>query len=89
MGENMKNNTKNKITDLNDHLFLQLERLNDEALKGDELKEEIARAKVVSAVSSQIIQGARATIEAMRVVHEGLVKHPPRMLGVSGYDEKA
>lgn len=83
----MQNNTKNKITDLNDHLFLQLERLNDEELSGDKLKEEIARAKVISSVSSQIIQGARVIIEAMRVVQEGLVKRPPRMLGVEGYEE--
>ena len=33
---------KNKITDLNNHLFAELERLSDEELKGDELKAEIA-----------------------------------------------
>jgi len=83
----MKNNTKNRMTDLNNHLFLQLERLNNEELIGDKLKEEIARAKVISAVSSQIIQGARVTIDAMRIVYDGRVKNPPRMLGVEGCEE--
>ena len=35
----MKNNTKNKMGDLVDHLFLQMERLNDTDLKGDALRD--------------------------------------------------
>lgn len=58
---------KNKIQDLNDHLFAQLERLNDEDLTQDQLEKEIVRSKAVSGIASQIINNARLALDATRL----------------------
>jgi hypothetical protein len=55
---------KNKLVDLNNHLFAQLERLSDEELNGDELEKEIARAKAITVVSNQIIQNGALALKA-------------------------
>lgn len=59
---------QNKISDLNNHLFAQLERLNDEDLTGDDLKQEIARAKAIAGVATQIVNGNKVMVEAMKVI---------------------
>ena len=58
--------TKNKLTDLNDHLFAELERLGDEELTGEELKEELGRAKGIAAISGQVIKNANTMLSAAR-----------------------
>lgn len=58
---------KNKLSDLNNHLFEQLERLNDENLKGEELSEEINRAKAVGRIANTIINAGALALEAKKV----------------------
>lgn len=55
---------KNKLVDLNNHLFAQLERLSDEELNGEDLEQEIARAKAITVVSNQIIQNGALALKA-------------------------
>ena len=49
---------KNKLSDLNDHLFAQLERLSEEDLTGEKLEQEIKRGEAVAAVADQIVRSA-------------------------------
>jgi hypothetical protein len=61
---------KNKLTDLNNHLFAQVERLSDEGLKGKELAEEIERGKAISGVAKDIIANAALVLDAQKVALE-------------------
>ena len=61
---------KNTLTDLNNHLFMQLERLGDEDLKGEELMDEIERAKAITVISAQIISNGSLALKAKTFVHE-------------------
>lgn len=58
------NNMKNKLTDLNNHLFAQMERLSDEDLSEEQLRNEIDRARAITAISSQIIQNGALALKA-------------------------
>lgn len=64
---------KNKLADLNDHLFAQIERLGDSELKGEELKQEVERSKAMAQIATQIVNGAKTTLDAMKLVASGNV----------------
>jgi hypothetical protein len=74
---------RNKLTDLNNHLFAQLERLNDEDLTDEKIKAEVGRAKAISGIASQVIKSAKVTIDAMKLVASGdyTVNELPEMIG--------
>lgn len=62
---------KNKLSDLNDHLFMALERLNDEDLTQEKIETEAKRAEAIIGVSNQIISNAKITIDALKLVSAG------------------
>lgn len=77
---------KNKLTDLNDHLFAQLERLNDEDLDGEALAQEIQRSSAVTAVAREITEGASLQLKAAELKAKHLGLHHgdiPKQLGVA------
>lgn len=58
---------KNRLTNLNDVLFEQLDRLNDDELTGEELVAEIKRTKAVTGVSTQIIENSKVALEGAKL----------------------
>lgn len=62
---------KNKLSDLNDHLFMALERLNEEDITTDQIEAESKRAEAIIGVANQIICNAKITLDAMRLVSNG------------------
>lgn len=74
---------RNKMTDLNNHLFEALERINDEDLKGEELTAEIYRAKAVSDLATTIINNADIMLKAQKQASELGISPPPNILELS------
>lgn len=60
--------TKNKLTDLNDHLFMQLERLGEEGLSPEQIELEAKRADAIVAVADQIVANAKLQLQAVNIL---------------------
>ncbi len=61
---------KNKLGDLNDHLFAQLERISSEDLSSEQIADEVKRADAIVALSDQIIGTADLQLKAAKLFAE-------------------
>lgn len=61
---------KNRMQDLNDHLFAQLERLGDEDMTPDQIEAEAKRAEAMVRVSDQIIATADLRLRGAKLYAE-------------------
>lgn len=78
---------KNTLGDLNNHLFEQLEKLNDDNLAGEQLEAEIKRTEAMAKISEQIIRNGELQFKAMQHMDEygyERKKLVPEMLEVRG-----
>lgn len=76
--------TRNTLSDLNDHLFAELERLGDEGMTPEAMRAEIERAKALSSIAKQVVANANVVLRAAEFADEQIGDAPvPAMLGVS------
>lgn len=61
---------KNTLTDLNNYLFEQLERLQDDSLDETGLEREIQRSKAVQKVAKTIIENGTLALQAKKHLDE-------------------
>lgn len=62
---------RNSLVDLNNYLFEQLERLNDEE---SDLDEEIIRARAIADIAKNIVENANTILKAKKFQYESLGK---------------
>lgn len=58
---------RNKLSDLRDHMFAALERIDDDQLTPEQLKNEIDKAKSIAMVGSVIINSAKVEVDYIKV----------------------
>ena len=58
---------KNKLSDLNDHLFAQIARLSGEDMTADQIEQEAKRAVSIVSVAGQIVSNAALQLKAARL----------------------
>lgn len=61
---------KNKLADLNNHLFAQLERLSEEDLTAERIELEVRRTEAIVDVAEQIVTNAALQLKAATLVAE-------------------
>lgn len=59
--------TKNKLSDLNDHLFAQLERLSSEDMSIEDIEKEVKRAGAMVQVADKITGNADLQLKAAKL----------------------
>jgi hypothetical protein len=55
---------ENTLLDLNNYLFAEIERLDDEELDDEALQKEISRARAITGIASQVVANAGVVLKA-------------------------
>jgi len=58
----------NSLSDLNKHLFLQLERLSEDCMTAEQIEQEAQRADAIVNIADQVIRNADLQLKAVTVL---------------------
>lgn len=72
--------TKNRLDNLNDHLFAQIERLCEENLTPEAIEREARRSVALVALADQTIRNAALQLQAAKIIHDHDGRDPTGML---------
>jgi hypothetical protein len=61
---------ENTLTDLNNHLFAQMERLSEESLSVEQLAFEAERSKSLTIIARTIVDNARLVLDAQTRIND-------------------
>lgn len=78
---------KNKLSDLNNHLFAQLERLSDESLTAEQVEQEVKRTDAIVHVSEQIVRNADLQLKAVTILANHGERYRPHLTMIEGAKE--
>jgi Ser/Thr protein kinase RdoA (MazF antagonist) len=59
---------KNRLSDLNDHLFAQLERISEENLTPEQIEAEVKRADAIVDLADQVISNVKVQLDGAKLV---------------------
>jgi hypothetical protein len=89
---------KNNLSDLNNFLFQQLERLSDQELGQEAMEREVRRTDAIVNISKQVIDNAKIALDAAELVAKHgvgrwedmlpAVENKPKSPGVADYSKE-
>ncbi|MDP1026366.1 hypothetical protein Q5H91_04010 [Sphingomonas sp. KR1UV-12] len=79
---------KNKLADLNNHLFAQLERLGEEDLTDEQIEKEAKRAEAIVSVADQIVRNADLQLKAASLLAQHGYHFAPHLASIAPEAER-
>lgn len=78
---------RNKLSDLNDHLFAQIEKLADDDIAASD--EDIKKAQVIAKLADQVVKTHKLVLDAARTSMNMTNEERKRLPPSFGIEEKA
>nr|DAY22795.1 MAG TPA: hypothetical protein [Caudoviricetes sp.] len=80
---------RNTLADLNNYLFEQIERLQDDELSEEKMQKEIQKSKAIGSLANSIISNAALALDAQKfLINQGInQKLDIPLLGISDKNE--